>query len=187
MLRRFIFPHGTVLAPRSTITVYVGHGIDRPASFYWGLDVPIFQNAGDDGRNLGDGAYLFDPQGDLRRAMVYPCLVDCSDPNAGAVEITGLPRRQERVLIRNVSSHPVDLYGYELTKPGYAYYFGPSSVLDPNQTMEIDAGGDPSEDTAVERHWGIDHPMLVDRGDAVRLTNFAGVAVACDAWGDASC
>jgi endonuclease YncB( thermonuclease family) len=187
MLRRFTFPRGTVLEPRDTVTVYVGRGSDTPTSFYWGLDIPIFQNAGDDGRDLGDGAYLFDPQGDLRRAMVYPCLVDCVDPNADAVEITAQPRRQERVLLHNVSDHPVDLYGYRLTKPGYAYDFGPNSVLDPDETMEIDTGGDPTEDTPVERHWGIDHPMLVDRGDAVRLTTFTGITIACDAWGDASC
>jgi endonuclease YncB( thermonuclease family) len=186
MLRRFTFPRGTVVPPRGTVTVYVGHGANTATSFHWGLDVPIFQNAGDS-RDLGDGAYLFDPQGDLRDAMVYPCLVGCSDPNTGAIEITAQPRRKEHVLLHNVSDHPVDLYGYQLTKPGYAYYFGPDSVLEPGQSMEIDTSGDPRADTAFLRHWGIDHPMLVDRGDALRLESFAGVTLACDAWGDAGC
>ena len=39
-------------------------------------------------RDMGDGAYLFDPQGDLRAWQIYPCLVACSDPLAGKVELT---------------------------------------------------------------------------------------------------
>ena len=186
MLRRFTFPPGAVVPPGGTVTVYVGQGQDTAYSFHWGLGAPIFENAGD-GRNLGDGAYLFDPQGDLRDAMVYPCVVACADPDRGAVQITAQPRRQERVWLRNVAAHPVDLYGLQLTKPGYAYDFGPGSVLQPGQIMQIDTGGDPSQDTPLERHWGIDHPMLVDSGDAVRLTTFTGIALACDAWGDAEC
>ena len=36
----------------------------------WTLAHPMFENPPPDGRALGDGAYLFDPQGDLRAWMM---------------------------------------------------------------------------------------------------------------------
>ncbi len=186
-LRRFTFPAGTVAAPGATITVYVGHGQSGGDSFFWGLDAPIFENADGDGRDLGDGAYLFDPQGDMRQAMVYPCLVACSDPNQGALQITARPRQDEYVRVRNVSSHPVDLYGYELAIPGSTYPIGPGSVLAPGEAIQIDVQGDPADDTPSERHWGAGGLMLRDAGGSVRLTSFTGIVLACDAWGRVRC
>jgi endonuclease YncB( thermonuclease family) len=180
MLRRFTFPTGTVLQPGATITLHVGHGQRSADTFYWGLDNQIFQN-------IGDGAYLFDPQGDLRQSMVYPCLVACTDPNLGAVQLTSETKRPQFVRLRNVSNHAVDLYGYLLRKEGRPYIFGPSSLLQPGQVMQLDVEGDPAQDTQLERHWGMDHPILRARGDVVRLLTFTNVTVACDAWGDASC
>jgi endonuclease YncB( thermonuclease family) len=76
-LRRFTFPAGAVVPARGTVTLYVGKGTSNPAEFFWGLSRPAFDNVTADERNMGDGAYLFDPQGDLRAAQVYPCLVAC--------------------------------------------------------------------------------------------------------------
>jgi micrococcal nuclease len=76
-LNRFEFPSWAVIPPGGSVTVYVGDGADTSYAFYWGLDHPIFENALQDGRGLGDGAYLFDPQGDLRAWMAYPCYVNC--------------------------------------------------------------------------------------------------------------
>jgi micrococcal nuclease len=64
-LRRFTFPDGTVLRPGETITVHDGHGRRSGDDLFWGLGVPVYQN-------IGDGAYLFDPQGDIRASMIYP-------------------------------------------------------------------------------------------------------------------
>jgi micrococcal nuclease len=70
-LRRFTIPAGTVLAPRQSLTVHVGHGVNFGANLFWGLDAPAFENPTYDQRGLGDGAYLFDPQGDLRASAIY--------------------------------------------------------------------------------------------------------------------
>jgi hypothetical protein len=118
--------------------------------------------------------------------MVYPCVVSCSDPNQGAIAMTAHPR-DEYVTFRNVSSHPVDLYGYEMALHGSRYDFGPASVLEPNQTLEVDTEGDPADDTAFRRYWGLDGPMLPNHGGSVRLSTFNDITVACDAWGDESC
>ena len=56
-----------------------GRARHRPAtaSYYWGLDIPIFANVTDGAKCMGDGAWLFDPQGDLRAWYMYPCRAAC--------------------------------------------------------------------------------------------------------------
>jgi lamin tail-like protein len=71
--RRYRFPAGLVLQPGQRMTVRVGRGTDTPSTLYWGLHTPIFDNESHDQRFIGDGAYLFDPQGDLRAWQMYPC------------------------------------------------------------------------------------------------------------------
>jgi len=180
MLRRFTFPAGTVVPPGATVTLRVGPGASSGLTFHWGLRETIFQN-------IGDGAYLFDPQGDLRASMVYPCVVACADPNQGAVALTAQPRRDESVTVRNVSAHAVDLYGYALSKKSYSYAFGPDSVLAPGEQLEVEVEGDPRDDTRLRRHWGLHAPVLRDGGDAIGLSTFSSIVLACDAWGDARC
>ena len=187
MLRRFTFPRGTAVAPGATVTVHVGRGRNRPGVFHWGLSRPIFENARDDGLNLGDGAFLFDRRGDLRKAMLYPCVVACSDPRRGAVEVEARPRRPESISVRNVSTRPVSLYATHLGITGSGYHFGPSSVLQPGEEIVVAVAGDPRDDTHTRRHWGLDGRLLPDRGGEVRLRTYSEIVIACDSWGDGDC
>jgi hypothetical protein len=184
-LRRFTFPAGTVLRPGRTITVHVGSGQDSAETFYWGLPGTIFENTASGG-DQGDGAYLFDPQGDLRSYLVYPCLVACSDPNQGAVTLSAHPFGREYALIRNVSNHPVDLYGYELRTPG-SYGFDENSTIQPGETMEVDVKGNPGSDTRLLKHMGIGGAYLPDSGGALHLSTFDEITLSCDAWGSGRC
>ena len=77
-LRRYTFPPSAVVPAGGAITLFIGSGVDTPTRFFWGLPSSIFGNFTGDGRWLGDGAYLFDPQGDLREESIYPCLFACS-------------------------------------------------------------------------------------------------------------
>ncbi len=74
--RGFIFPAGAKVAAGSSVYVHVGKAPASPAArhFYLGLSAPIFENATSAPVYLGDGAYLFDPQGDLRGWHQYPCV-----------------------------------------------------------------------------------------------------------------
>jgi endonuclease YncB( thermonuclease family) len=184
-LRRYTFPRGTVLAPGHTATVFSGHGRRAGDTFYWGLPGTVFENSANGG-DAGDGAYLFDPNGDLRGYLVYPCVFACSDPNQGAIRVTAHALGREYVLVHNVSNHPVDLYGYELRMSG-GYGFGAGSVLQPGETMEVDVMGSPSQDTRLVRHMGIDGPYLPDRGGSVSLTTFDEIVLDCDPWGSGRC
>ena len=179
-LRRYTIRRGTVLKPGATITIHDGHGRHSGDQFYWGLGFPTFQN-------IGDGAYLFDPRGDLRAYMVFPCVAACADPNQGKLEVSAQLRGHQYIQIQNVSASPVSLYGYELRAPGWPYDFGPNSVLQPGATMRVDLDGATAQDSALDRHWGSPYPFLHPRGDTVRVQTFNDIRVACASWGAASC
>jgi endonuclease YncB( thermonuclease family) len=186
MLRRFTFPAGTTVAPGATATVHVGSGSSGGNDFFWGLPTTIFENASDH-RGLGDGAYLFDPQGDLRAWMLYPCLTACSDPYLGALEVTARPRRPERVLIRNRGAGPVDLYGYGLSFEGSTFELDQGAVLEPGEGMTVFMQGSPARDSHGVRHLGEHGYVLPDKGGWVSVGALNGVVLACDAWGSGSC
>jgi endonuclease YncB( thermonuclease family) len=186
MYRRFTFPAGTTVAPGATVTVHVGAGTAQGGDLFWGLRTTAFENGGDP-RGLGDGAYLFDPQGDLRAWMLYPCHVACSDPYQGALDVTAHPRTPEQVTILNHSGGPVDLYGYALTLFGGTVPFDPGTVLQPGESMTVFMGGSGSEDSRDVRHLGLDGFVLADSGGRVSVDAYNGVMLACDAWGDGRC
>jgi endonuclease YncB( thermonuclease family) len=175
MLRRFTFPAGTAVAPGATVTLHVGRGAAGGSDLFWGLATTAFENASDP-RDLGDGAYLFDPHGDLRAWMLYPCLAACADPYRDALDVTAQPRRPERVLIHNRSDRDVDLYGYALGIRGSMFPFDEGSVLGPGETMTI-----------WMQDLGDGGYLLPDARGWVRVTAFTGVSLACDAWGSGSC
>jgi micrococcal nuclease len=76
-LRRYTFPAGTVVPALGAIYVHAGSGRNTATHKYWGQPGPVFDNPTFDAQARGDGAYLFDPQGDLRGWMQYPCVLSC--------------------------------------------------------------------------------------------------------------
>ena len=175
-IRRFTFPAGTTLAPGATATVHTGPGTRTGTTFYWGQAKPTFENADAPGKDLGDGAYLFDPKGDLRAWMLYPCVVACSDPAQGALGLEVRPQRPETVTVHNVSAGPIELYGYRLSLPLSSWPFPEGAVVPAGGTYRVDVA-----------EWDNGSYWLVDAGGSVRLQTFSDVTVACDAWGSGSC
>jgi hypothetical protein len=184
-LRRYTFPAGTAIDPGKTITLHVGSGNRTASTFFWGLHESVWENS-IAGGGVGDGAYLFDPKGDLRAWMIYPCVFQCTDPNQGAVRLSAVPNGDEHVTVRNISAHAVDLYGYELRFPG-GYAFPEGVVLSPGQAIRVDISGSPSSDSARVLHLGHAGPYMPDGGGSVELTNFSETRLACDAWGSGRC
>jgi endonuclease YncB( thermonuclease family) len=187
-LRRYTFPEWATLPPGETLTVYAGDGTDTWTEFFWDQKGPVFENPKLTGEKImGDGAYLFDPQGDLRAWMQYPCREACTDQYAGAVKVTAKPQGREHVTVRNVASFAIDLDGYRLQSPPYTYAFPRDSVLQPGEAMEIEVLGDPAEDSRLQKHWGEVGPILNNGGDRVKLTSFREVVLDCYSFGNASC
>jgi endonuclease YncB( thermonuclease family) len=187
-LRRYVFGRAAVLPPAGAITVHVGHGTDTASDLFWGLDILVFEDPRLGRRPVGDGAYLFDPQGDLRASMTYPCVVRCTDPYQGALALRAVGRgSDERVTLRNVSHGALDLDGYRLENPPYKYVFGTDAALAPGETMTLEVQGDPRRDTRLVKHWGKTKRILDDGGDVVRLETFRDVTLDCFAYGNARC
>ena len=69
-LRWTTFPSGAKIPAKGSVRVHVGKGTNTASTFFWGLNSPAFENS-------GDGGYLFDPQGDLRAWLIYPCRYAC--------------------------------------------------------------------------------------------------------------
>ena len=184
-LRRYRFPSDAHIPPLSSVRVYVGAGPEL--GFHWGLNFPAFEDATYGKRALGDGAYLFDPQGDLRAWMEYPCRVNCTNPLQDALTIKGQPRGKEYVTITNVSGFPVDLEGYELTSAPHGYAFPGDSVLQPGEAMRVDVMGSPTDDTRLEKHMDQGDPIFGNTRDSVQVRTFDDIVVTCDSWGGADC
>jgi micrococcal nuclease len=64
-LRHYTFPASATIPAGGSVTLRMGRGAERGGVFHWGLSTPPFENH-------GDGAYLFDPRGNLRVSVVYP-------------------------------------------------------------------------------------------------------------------
>ena len=188
-LRRFTFPEWATVPPGGAITVYAGVGDANETEFYWGLRSAPFDNVRADPLNMGDGAYLLDPQGDVRASATYPCREACTDPNQGALELSAkYTGRREVVEITNVGAQPIDLEAYRLTTAPYGYWFDPGSVLQPRETMRVrlwEAWDD--DDSRLIRYWPTSGPILNNGGDSVQLRRYDDVVIACTAWGSRSC
>jgi endonuclease YncB( thermonuclease family) len=187
-LRRFTFPAHASIPPGGTVTVNVGRVGESATVFSWGRRDPVFENASHDEDAMGDGAYLFDPLGNVRGSMLYPCAEACSDPLEGAVGVEADPRgRREFVAVRNLSAGPIELDGYVLKSAPQSYHFGPGSVIGAGEAMRIQVTGQTEDDSRLLRSWGFAKPILRDAGDVVRLATYTDITLACTAWGDKSC
>ena len=168
----FVLPARTVVPARGRIRVHSGCGTNGARELHWCQRRSIYENT-------GDGAYLFDPQGDLRTSFIFPCVVACSDPLRGKVRISARPRRPESISITNVSGAPVDLGDHiaKLRNRGRAgqYVFGrtfaPGTILGAGDTLDFEPGGN----------------GLSDNLGVVELRTMTDVETDCFAWGSARC
>jgi endonuclease YncB( thermonuclease family) len=183
-VRRYHFPADATIPPGGEITVYTtANGNSSFDRFFWGLKDNSFPNATENRRQIGDGAYLFDPHGNLRSYMLYPCRVQCGDPLQGKVSLSALPGlRNTVVVVRNISAEPVDLQGYQLSTRYRFYPFGPNSVIQPGETMRVSVAGSPSGDDRLFKHWGLNGQMLQVNGSEVSLKTFDEIVVGSYSW-----
>ena len=213
----YIFPSNAVVPAGSSIKVVVGGGNNTGSTFYWGLTETIFENASDDKKQIGDGAYLFDPDLELRAHVQYPCRVSCSEPLADKVRLSARygGSTHEWITITNTSSEPINLDEYEIENVPWFYEFDASDVILPGKSttlwvdephpVPVDTPGRRLEVNPVPglsiaglpdfanstqfRSWHYKKPMLSDGGDVVVLRNPLGAPVpgACHAWNGVRC
>jgi len=196
-LRHYIFPAGVTIPAQSSIKIHVGHGVDTPTTLFWGQNEPIFENADPNGRYDGDGAYLFDPDGDLRAEFMYPCLAgrcpDANKPNVRVSQVVYNPKgfdlaSNESITIRipkRSAATSVKLEGYVLENWPYSYAFDADDVLVKGRPMTIVMG--PGVDTADRKYWGFTKSVLNNTGDTAKVRTFDNIVLDCLNWGNQLC
>ena len=180
--------------PRGTLTLWVGQGTNTTTSFYWGSTVTKFANASVATNAYGNGAYLFDPQGDLRAWSIYPCLHECSDPLAGKVSLAvradadGVDADNvngEYVRLSPAGTSRIDLSYKVLSANGYTHEFPKGSVVEPGETLTVHVGRGYS--SRLRQYWGNGSPVLANGGGTVELRSPESVRIACRQWGTGRC
>ena len=209
------FPSNAIIPPGGAVKVVVGKGSNTADTFYWGLPEreAIFENASNDKKQAGDGAYLFDPHGELRTHVQYPCRMTCDEPLAGQIRVEARYQglEHEWVTLTNTSSEPVSLNQYELENSPWFYEFNSRDMLLPGASMVVwvsephdvpPVNGSRIKLAAVPgvfpfegvqaggfRSWGHTLALLNDGADVVVLRNPLGMPVpgTCHAWGGTRC
>ena len=180
--RRYTFPKAATVAAGKAIMLHIGKGTNTAARFHWGQSVSVFNNI-DPARGLGEGGYLFDPQGDLRSWSIYPCVYRCASPLTGKVDVKARAKKPEYINIRNVSRQTVNLRGHVLKTPPYSYHFLTSTPVPAGKSLRVYLQGSPKRNTALTRYWGHRGYVLNDRSDVVTLRSYSEVRVDCHRWG----
>jgi endonuclease YncB( thermonuclease family) len=187
------FPPGAQVPPGGGLRVHVGCRGDGATRLFWCLVESAFENVTGARRHMGDGAYLFDADGDLRASTIYPCVAGCSDPLAGRVRLAVQPRRDEAIEVTNTSGEAIDLAAHtvKLHLRGsrdrfvFGYPFGAGSVLAPGETLRVLPGA--GSDSGLERHLGRGDRVLADGGGIVSLRTLTDIVTTCEAWGRERC
>ncbi len=184
----YVLPAHTTLSPGQRVNIRVGKGTNTTVNKYWGLSEPTFDNG-------GDGAYLFDPDGDLREWMMYPCLTYCTDPEIGNLSITKVSYdpagsdadhvNGEYVKIKNVSDHDILMRPYIVRSWPYTYAFGPKTWIDAGDTLTLKVGK--GSDSGSTRYWGKKAPIFNNSGDVVEIVTYDDIRLTCKAYGNKSC
>jgi endonuclease YncB( thermonuclease family) len=187
--RGFTFPGSAAIAPNGTLTIYAGKGKNSATKLHWGLGDAPFENATNDKKRVGDGAYLFDPQGDIRAFMQYPCRIgNCRDTLTDKVDVRATFRGTEYVTVKNKTDEVLDLTEYEIESVPWFFEFARGTQLQPHQSIILYIGrGSKRGKNTITKNWGFNVGLLGDRKDAVTLRNPFGAPVVCDSWGGVKC
>jgi endonuclease YncB( thermonuclease family) len=71
---RYYFPDWAQIPAHGSVLLRMGHGQNGGGVFHWGRPTPPFENPRPHRGKSGDGGYLFDPRGNLRAWVIYPCV-----------------------------------------------------------------------------------------------------------------
>lgn len=189
----FYFPRSTVVAPDDYLIVHVGSGTPGSPTFrslYMNATDPLFPNP-QDGKFLGDGAYLLDRNTAVRFYDEYPCILQCDDPHkrvlriakVNAVSRSLVPSRaanEEFIVLRNAGAAPILLDGYYLRRKVSTYQFPPDTHIQPGAKLTIRIGKGAA--TSSVHYWGRPAPLLTNRHDTVQLLSSKNVLISQRRW-----
>ncbi|HYH57740.1 MAG TPA: lamin tail domain-containing protein [Thermoleophilaceae bacterium] len=196
------FPKNAKIPANGAIRVVVGKGKNDANTFHWGEPHTIFDNVSGDKKWLGDGAYLFDPNSELRAWQMYPCKKTCSEPYNGDINlaVTNNGSTDEWVTLTNRGSDTINLYEYEIENQPFYFEFPRGSFLRPGSSAVLFVhkkpggvfpGRGPFRGVVSFYEWGKPggRGLFSSTADLVVLRNPNGAPVkgACKAWGRFRC
>ena len=191
-LKTYKLPSTAAIPAGGRHTIHVGRGTNTSSRTYLGRSSAWFRNA-NVSTGLGDGAYLVDPDGDIRAAFTWPHPTKQPDPLVGRVRITRVmydppgadTSAQEFIELKNVSTQRVRLDRYQLRLRHRAYAFRHNTTLNAGERLRITVG--PGSSTRVRQFMGYRDPILTNAGDVVELLSWDERPVHCVDWGNRSC
>jgi endonuclease YncB( thermonuclease family) len=190
----FVFPSGSVVAPGEYTTVYVGTGVRSGSDHYWGNSTLKFPNLINPDP-LGGGAYLFDPDGDIRASAMYPCLVWCGEQRSASLDLevnydspgpdTQVDPNGEYVVIKNRTAAPVDISYTVLQSAGSTLEMPGGTIVEPWGDIVVHVGSGTDTDSTL--FWGQPKAILANGGGAVFLRTTESTTIVCESWGSGRC
>jgi len=194
-LAMFTFPSHAQIEAGKFVRVHVGKGTNvndaTTRKFYWNQTAPVF---GEVSKKTGEGdmAILLDPDGDYRAWTDFPCVVSCSDPLIGHLQITswdaGAGGDREWIKLRSVNTTSrIHLDHYQLRSWPWNYVFRPHTYLDPGETLKVFTGKGSNPSRLVQYMGESSTGILANGGDVIDVSNMRDVQITCTSWGGVSC
>lgn len=190
----FTFPTNATVPAGGVLTLRVGRGTSTSTTFYWGSTAPKFPNASVALNRYGSGAYLFDPDGDLRAWSIYPCMSGCTSSladkvwfsvraDANGVDADNVNGEYVAITVKGTTS--INLQYQVLAANGYTYEFPKGSVVRPGEKLVVHLGKGTT--SRLRHYWGNSNPVLSNTGGAVELRTPDATRILCRAWGTGRC
>lgn len=179
--RFYEFSDGASIPAGKMMRIHVGHGTDSSLEKYWGRDAPLFSN------DIGQGAYLLDPDNDIRASFSYPCRINCSDSMVGKVyvEVNYDAEGDDRVVnpngewvdIINTSDETIELYGYFLDS---FYHFEQRHHINPHGKLRIRVGKGTESEQVLYR--GSNRALFSNSGGEMSLRRADNLLIDTYTW-----
>lgn len=182
-LEFYNFPSGTQISPGGALTIHTGQGTNTATDQYFGKTSSIFSGI--------DGAFLLDPQRDMRAFNFWPCVGPCNDTAAPNVEITRLDTApwgtNDYFDLTNRGTTTVNLQDWRLESYPHIKTIDAPITLAPSATIRVTIGPGTDSQTGLfmNRSAPIFDPEPV--GDSALAIDSLGNVVACKAYGKTTC
>lgn len=188
----FRFPSGTTVAPGRYISVRSGTGSNTARDLYWGDSAARFYKPTPEAVHAF-GAFLFDPDGDIRSWTMYPCTWGCPETLSTAWNVSwgatydppgddSANPNAETLNLSNTSRERIDVSYRVVTLLGYVTEFGPGTYLDPGETLRVHMGR--GSESRLHKYMGRDHALLSNAGGSALIRSTDGFQIGCARWGD---
>ena len=182
------FPANASIKPGGVLTIHVGSGVDKGQDLYMGFSRPIYSNI--------DGAFLLDPDGDMRAFDTWPCHGMCGPAALPRLVIDDVQYdwpggnddhnpNGEWVKFRNAGPSSIDLRDWSFVSYPYVVYSTSSRVLAPGETLTLYIGQ--GSNSRYELYWNKEKSILNNEGDSISAVSPHGDVAVCRAWGTGSC